>query len=505
MRQCATLSSSTLPMRPSLRNATTKHAPEHAPEPDRRFRWAVAMLVVYCLGVLPSLGQSLLETHAHRQTQTALTAVLYAEGEIDLFRPPLPILGPPGSIPQEFPIFQAMGAMVMRAGVPADTAMRLVGLATFLVAAWLVYLLARRLMGSTASLIALAAFLFNPHAWVYGRTSLIEYLAVAGGVGFLYLASRWMDRARPVEWLAAAGFGALGILAKITTGGFFLLPVLLWRSPEGRWGFQRLGVWAMVILALGVGGVWSIHAQGVREETPASAFLSLQNQLEWFFGLASQRLELSTWRVPLVAMLALTGFGLALWAPLAVARARSGSQPHFLIAFLGLVVAMPLILINLYAIHDYYWAAVAPMIAIGVGLGSEWLAERLNRRWVRRATVGLAGAWIATIVGMAPTWTIIYGTPTEEADAMRIATFVQEHSAPDDWVVLEGWGWNPTFFYYADRRGLAVPGPDPNLDPGQFGRQDISEIDIERITSDPVFGPFITCDHQANCTVTEPR
>jgi len=480
---------------------------QHArrPPPAREFRWAAAMLAIYCLGVLPSLGQSLVETHAHRQTQTAYTAVLYAEDGIDLLRPPLPILGPPGFIPQEFPLFQAAGAVVMRLGLPPDLSMRLVGLGTFLLAAWFVFLLARRLMGPTASLIALGAFVFNPHAWVYGRTSLIEYLAVAGGVGFLYFAIRWMDGGRAADWIASAALGVLGILVKITTGGFFLLPALLWRSSSGRWGFQRMSVWALVGVSIAIGFAWSAYAQGVREETPASLFLSMSNQLAWFFGLASQRLELSTWRVPLVAVLALTGFGVALWGPLAVARARSARQSLFVLALLGLVLLMPLILINLYAIHDYYWAAVAPMIAIGVGLGSEWLAERLNRRWVRRATVGLAGAWIATIVGMAPTWTIIYGTPTEEADAMRIATFIQEHSEPDDWVVLEGWGWNPTFFYYADRRGLAVPGPDPNLDPGEFGRQDISEIDIERITSDPVFGPFITCDHQANCTVTEPR
>lgn len=461
------------------------------------------MLAVYCVGVLPSLGQTLLETHAHRQTQTAYTAVLYAEGAIDLLRPPLPILGPPGSIPQEFPIFQAFGALVMRLGVAPDLAMRLAGLATFLLAAWFVYLLARRLMGQFGSLITLAAFLFNPLAWVYGRTSLIEYLAAAGGIGFLYFAIRWMEEGRPWSWGLAAGMGMLGILVKVTTGGFLLLPALAWRSPSGRWGFQRISVWVLVAASILVGAAWSAWAQSVREETPASLFLSMENQLAWFFGLASQRLELSTWRVPLVAMLAITGSAFFIWGPLAVLRARESSQRLFLLALLSLVPLMPLLLVNLYAIHDYYWVAVSPMVAIAVGLGAEWIRGRSRGRRVRRLAVGLAGAWVATIVGLIPTWTIIYGTPPEEEGAMRMARFIREHSDEEDWVVLEGWGWNPTFFYYADRRGLAVPGPDPTLDAGQFGRQDISEIDIERITSDPVFGPFIRCDRQANCVVEE--
>jgi len=462
------------------------------------------MLVVYCIGVSPSLGQSLVESHAHRQTQTAYTAVLYAENGIDLLRPPLPVLGPPGSIPQELPLFQAAGALVMRLGIPADMSMRLVGLATFLLAAWLVFLLARRLMGPTPSLIALGAFVFNPHAWVYGRASLIEYLAIAGGVGFLYFAIRWMDGGRAVDWVASAAMGLVGILVKITTGGFLLLPALLWRSPSGRWGFQRRSLWALIGLSVVVGFGWSAYAQGVREETPASTFLSMANQLSWFFGLAGQRFDPATWRVPLVSLLALTGSAFLLWAPLAVARARSSGQRPFLLSFLGLAAFMPLVLYNLYAIHDYYWIAVGPMLAIGIGLGAEWLGAHFDRRWVKRAAVAAAGAWAATIIGMGPTWTIIYGTPTEEAGAMRIASFIREHSDPDDWVVVKGWGWNSTFLYYARRQGLAVPERDPALPPGTFGSQDLSDIDFDALLADPVFGPVIRCDRQASCVVEDP-
>ncbi len=89
---------------------------------------AGVLIGLYVLGVLPSLGQTLLESHAFRQTQTAYTAVLYAERGIDLLRPPLPILGPPGIIPLEFPLFQAGGAILMILGLPADLAMRVTGL-----------------------------------------------------------------------------------------------------------------------------------------------------------------------------------------------------------------------------------------------------------------------------------------------------------------------------------------------------------------------------------------
>ena len=87
--------------------------------------------------------------------------------------------------------------------------------------------------------------------------------------------------------------------------------------------------------------------------------------------------------------------------------------------------------------------------------------------------------------------------------AMRIATFVRENSQPDDWVVLRGWSWNATFLYYARPQGLAVPAADPFFGAGEYGTQDLAEIDFDAILADPVFGPFIFCDREARCELEE--
>jgi len=452
---------------------------------------AVGLIGLYVLGVLPSLGQSLLESHAFRQTQTAYTAVLYAERGIDLLRPPLPVLGPPGIIPLEFPLFQAAGALLMNAGLEADLAMRLTGLLTFVVTAVLVFALARRLLSLGVALVALAAFLFNAHAWVYGRASLIEYLAAGSGVAFLLLAMRWTETARPHHWALALLAGSLATLVKITTGGFYLLPALLLRRSDGRFGFQSPGTWTLVGGAAVVGLGWSAYAQGVRVETPAAAFLSVQNQPAWLFGTLDQRLDLGEWRVPLVAMLMLTGSGLVAWAPLAVLRARAHPRAPFVLALMAAAVAPPLILFNLYAVHDYYFAAVAPLVAIGIGLGASHLVAHRGRRWARRAMVGLAGAWVASVIGLFPSWSIIYGTPPEQERALQIAAFIREHSEPDDWVIQDGLGWNPGFLYYARRQGIAVP--------DHAGFQDTSTIRLAEILADPTFEVRITCDPTGAC------
>jgi len=163
-----------------------------------------------------------------------------------------------------------------------------------------------------------------------------------------------------------------------------------------------------------------------------------------------------------------------------------------------LIVALtPLLLFNLYAIHDYYYAALAPFIAIAIGMGTEQLLRGPRTRGNRRLMVGLAGAWVATFIGSAGSWSLMYGTPAEEPRILETAAYIREHSDPDDWVVIEGFGWNSTFLYYARRQGFADPTGDNLLEPG--------DIDIEAILDDPIYGPFFTCDPQGTCLVSESR
>ncbi len=179
------------------------------------------------------------------------------------------------------------------------------------------------------------------------------------------------------------------------------------------------GPWSAAAVIIGLG--WSAYAQGVRAETPAAAFLSFQNQPAWLFGTIAQRLDPGEWRLPLVVALMLTGSGFVVWAPLAVLRARRVPQAGFALGLLAVAAGTPLILFNLYVVHDYYFSAVAPLVAIGIGLGADQLLGHRTRRWAKRTMVGLAGAWIATLIGLFGSWSIIYGTPAEETRALHLA------------------------------------------------------------------------------------
>lgn len=462
------------------------------------FAWAAGMLAAYVLVVLPSLGQSLLETNAFRQTQTAYTALLFSENGIDLLRPSLPVLGPPGTVPLEFPLFQAIGSILISTGVSSDVAMRLTGLGAFLLSAVLLFVLARRLLNDAGALVALGAFLFNPHALLYGRSSLIEYLATAAGLAFLLFTIRWMDGGhRLLNWTLALLGAVVLVLVKVTTGPIFLLPALIWRSASGEWGFRKPLLWLLLVFSVTIGMAWSLHADGVRASSPATEFLAAENSFDWFFGSLAQRMDVGWWRLPLVALLGLTGSGLLIWPFLSMRLANIHPQRTFLIGLMVAIVAPVVILFNLYVWHGYYFAAVAPFVALAIGMGAQYLFGMPRSRTRGRLIVGLTGAWIATFIGMSGSWTLIYGTPREEAQAFESAAFIRDHSSPDDWVVIEGLGWNSTFLYYAHRRGFA--------DPGDYNPWQTSDVDVGEIVSDPVYGPFFTCQPDGACTVSETR
>ena len=176
---------------------------------------------------LPTLGAPILDRHPFRQTQTAYTARIFHEEGIDLLHPKLPVLGPPWEVPFEFPLYQAAAAAVMDVGVPEDQALRLTGLASFILTAGLLWLLVCRQAGWLGATVAMGVFLFSPLGIAWGRAALIEYLALALSLGFALAGMRWRADRSGIWFVLALALGCLAALVKITTAVFWILPFAL--------------------------------------------------------------------------------------------------------------------------------------------------------------------------------------------------------------------------------------------------------------------------------------
>ena len=440
---------------------------------QRPARIAGAILLVAALVRIPTLGQPLVEHHSFRQTQTAFTAVIFAEDGIDLFHAKLPVFGPPFEVPFEFPLFQAIDAVLIMAGLPADFASRLLGLATFLLAGWLLWLLARRLASERVGLVALFVYTVSPLSVLVGRASLIDYLALSGSLAFAYGAIRWIDERR-LRWIALALVaGIVATTVKLPTFIAFPFLVLAWQlqvnglrrtmSPAS-WGHMAV-LAALVAIPMAAGLAWTAYADAIKAATPITVPQTSDNLAWWNFGTMAQRLDPRHWETILTVFASIViGLG---WVPatfLALLGARRREARWRLLGAIAIAVVPVLVFFNLYVIHDYYAIAVTAGWALLAALGMEEIWQGVGRR-------ALPLMAIAAVVSLASTgfyWSIVYTNTNlgEGMDYLDRGAELDRHTSPDDLVVVAGYDWMPSVQYFARRWGLSIPGymKDHDLD-----------------------------------------
>jgi hypothetical protein len=381
---------------------------------------------------LPTLGHPLTEVHPFRQTQTAFSAVIYAEQGIDLLRPQVPVFGTSSALPFEFPVVQAAGALLIRVGVPVEVAMRGLGLLGFLASAIVLWALLRRHVNERSALIGLIVFVASPFALLFSRTSLIEYAATFAALSFVYAALEW-HRSGDGRWFGLALIAGPAVaLIKLTTAIFWIAPIVLLR----RWSALLLAIVAAI-----TGLAWSLHADGVRGANPYSAFLASDQLLGWFFG--GDRLDPGTW-VKLATPLVLTaGMLLTTFVPMVIFR-----RERLFWGWLAIALVAPLVVFtSLYEAHDYYAAAVTPALAGLIGGGLDRLLVRVPRvRYLASAAAVLA------LLQTANYWTAAYSAADPDMVLQR-ASALADATTRDDVVVTVSDDWSPALFFYADRRG----------------------------------------------------
>ena len=435
---------------------------------DRR-EWLLlaAVLVLATLPRLLTLGQPLVEVYPFRQTQTAYTALLFHEQGIDLWRSQLPVLGPPFEAPFEFPVFQALAALVMDIGVAPDVALRLTGLACFLLTSVALWLLVRRISTPVTALLAVAFFVCSPFGLLWSRTSLIEYLATAASLWFVVVGMAWRDRPGMVTWIAAVVLGAVAMTVKITTGVFWILPLLAYRpaAPDGAASpgsirrTQLLGLGGMLAIPIVAGLGWTVHADQIKAQGVFTAWLTSSALQTWNFGTLAERRLLANWLVPAQRiaseMVGLPFLLLLLPVPFAVARSR---QRLAWLTLAGVVILPIATLFNLYVVHDYYLAAVSPAVAALLGLGAAWVWEHRGGRVLTTAIVVGAVAFATLSYSLTfPYWSSIFQPVSDPANILPQAAELAAVSQPGDRVIVQGRDWSPVVLYYARREGLAVP------------------------------------------------
>jgi hypothetical protein len=445
------------------------------------------VLVFATITEIRSLDQPLLEAHAFRQTQTALTAFWMMQDGWHLAYE-TPVAGYPWAIPFEFPLYQALAAAVAKAGgFPLDPVGRLLSYLFLLGCAWPATGIARRLALPEQVVWVFCALLWSSPLYLFwGRSFMIETAALFFACAAIPYA---LDLLGPApRWSAVTGvaaFGTAATLQKATTGGpviAILACVWLaeWLRRRTVSGFA-IGQISKAMIGFGLpllaGAAWTVYSDSVKRANPLGSQLTSAALGIWNFGTLEQRLSPSTYIGVVWTRVFVPNAGGLLGVALLVGVVVMPGMPRLrqiMLVVLTLFVAPILIFTNLHIAHDYYQTACALFLIAGLALAvGVWLPE------IVRINVATPLVTCLLVVSNLLAFETGYGrtmrTPflAEDNRTLAVAKVLRENTPTNSGFVAFGNDWSSTLAYYAQRKSFTVPAFFRNYDgawkdPGRF-------------------------------------
>ena len=427
------------------------------PEGERVPAWLGGLGVALAALRLFHLGGPLDDPHSWRQCDTAHYSLDFARHGIDLLHPAVCWLGSHRVLIFEFPLPEALSALLQRAFGPGVVWDRVVALAFFLLATGYFLAIARLVAGRRAAALATLAWLALPLGQYYSRAAHVDFAATAFAHALLYHALRAMRGRSLPHALAAAAGGALAAMIKAP----YVLPLL---PPLALAWLAAPGLAAAALAALPLAGtalafaLWRRHVDAVNGAAPDWSFLpgyyKEVNPVWWYFGDLAQRLRAAGWVRIGQRMLheVLTPAGVLLAAAGMALRAAAAPRPGpraFAVAWaLGTLVFL-LVFFPLNVIHDYYQIPFLAPAALFAGLG-------LDALW-RRPPLGALALLVFVAVAVGHVRVPRY----YRVDWLRVeaGAAIAARVPPGDLVAVSDHGSeysDPRLLFRADREGWAL-------------------------------------------------
>ena len=415
--------------------------------------------------------------HNDRQAQTVLSAYYMTQGS-DWILYETPLLGPPWTIPMEFPVYQwAVAAATLSTGYPLDQSARLVGVVAFLASLvffWKILGLWKLTQSERA--LPLALMLSAPLYRFWPWSGMIESTALLLCLVYVYFGIKAVRRPSWIALFFAAAIGAAAMATKATTfvafnlGMALLIAVHWWTADSHKIGAVQLKRYALLALFLAVIPIvatqlWVIAADEAKAASPLSEFIMSSNLSTRHFGTFDDRFSLDKWQTILGKTL--TG-SIGSVLVFLCAMVVSFFAPRFLAASVCLTllgIATPFIFPKLHFVHLYYPYANGIFFITAFGLILIGLF-REKRVWSVLMAVGLL---ITSIYQTQENYRESYGRPQHHR-SLALKELSQVFAArenKDEVLLIWGDEWSGSIPYATKRRALMERGnrdlDDPDL------------------------------------------
>jgi hypothetical protein len=503
--------------------ATAPQANEH---PDAA---AIALFLgtfaVACFCLFQSLGKPLLGPHAFRQTQTAISSYYGALESAAPWENILPVLGKPWNLPVEFPFFQfVVGRLWLLFGGDLDFLGRLCSSLMWLGCIVPLYWIFQKLgLSRTLALYGISIFLSVPLYLFWSATFLIESTAIFLVLVYflsalnIFRPDQNANRYQLFFWLLLALFsGVAAALQKATTWSLAAGVIFLFTAAEVFFfkkkpkPFVYLSVLTITIIPFVLAKLWIGYGDKLKKENPFAAELFVvesPNHFRWNFGTYEQRIDPATWYgmwhhvvdqilgnpqfLPLLLFVAL------------LAMCVMFDRQNFFNGFLLICgfFAGPLVFLNLYHEHSYYWCANAIWLIMALVVWLAGASKGFKSSQGQKIFTGFfALAFVGTgFLGWANFFNPILKQIPEKKLLLESWTSLVDSTIPmKRTILIIGNDWNPVSLYYAKRKGIAFPTADWIHLPGPQLDSSLSRlVDEERIGAVLVNPALFSSENQA--------
>lgn len=409
------------------------------------------------------------EMHGFRQAQTAISAFYLLKGGPWLAYE-TPVLGPPWSIPFEFPLYQWAVALVAKSGLfPLVQAGRLVSVLFFLSGLVPAYGILRLLrLGRNQALAVLSLYCVSPQYLFWSRALMIESTALSLSLYYIWFVMLYSEGSgsRIGKWVLlglVAVSGSLAGMVKVTTFTAFLaagLTMIGFRALKGiKGGHPVFREWRLllfgVIVPVAAVYLWTSFADSNKALNPFGAHLASSALKKWNFGTITQRLSLSTYKTFLARDLtAILGWNLLL-IPATLAGFFCGRERLKTALALSVLFALPFfVFTNLFFVHDYYSYANGLFLTAAAGVACIGLMESGSRLKFMSGIALFSLIYVSSAYGYVARYWPVQGTGYDFSD---MKADIQAYTGADDVVVALGFGWSSEIPFYLERRGVILP------------------------------------------------
>jgi hypothetical protein len=429
--------------------------------------------IVYVAAVA-SVGWNgmLSELYAFRQTQTAITVSYLLKGGPWLAYE-TPVLGPPWSIPFEFPLYQWLVALVAKSGLFAvDQAGRFVSELFFFASLYPLFnILGFLKLSSRQRYLILALFCISPQYLFWSRTFMIESTALSLSIYFLWLVFLCREqltdnRCNPFMLAGVALIGSLAGLVKVTTffaflaGACIVIGVFVFNTYRTE-GFCKkamfpvcLVFFSAVIVPFLVCAAWTSYADSLKELNYLASDFTSSGLTAWNFGTLEQKLSLKTWQTFYSRTLTdLVGNSLIAVLSVAALSLCRKERASVAIISMGLFLLPLMTFTNLQYVHSYYSYANGIFIIVAVGIIATDLLEGRN---VFKRAAGAALFCLTVFFSAQLFFASYWHLQNRQFDFSPITTAVDTHSKENDVFIVFGNSWSSEIPYYINRRAAMI-------------------------------------------------